>query len=225
MLINNYNDFVSELLRCGFTIAGPNDEGVFSLSTQFSNNICWHTELPDTDPWEWRMRILNERTDIAYSKLFFNKSGYITKEWYPYFLAVRRQNKTLKEDYFDGNISSSAKKIYGIIESQGALPAHILKKMYGINKENKSSFERGLLELMKKLYITICGNSQKLAKNGNIYGWSSTVYCRSEEFFQNNVFETAAKLKSDEAYDIIEKRILMLNPHADHKKITKFIMG
>ncbi len=68
-------------------------EGVFTLSDAFGESIAWHTEDPETDPWEWRIRVLDEYTDIAYGKLFFRKSGYITKEWYPYFLAVRRGKK------------------------------------------------------------------------------------------------------------------------------------
>ena len=30
---------------------------------------------PETDPWEWRIRVLDERDDIAYAKLFYKKSG------------------------------------------------------------------------------------------------------------------------------------------------------
>lgn len=91
--INHFNDFIQELRSVGFTIGGENGEGVFTLSDAFGESIAWHTEDPETDPWEWRIRVLDEYTDIAYGKLFFRKSGYITKEWYPYFLAVRRGKK------------------------------------------------------------------------------------------------------------------------------------
>ena len=109
--INSFQDFVKELREAGFTIGGEKGDGVFTLSDSFGEKIVWHTEDPDTDPWEWRMRVLDEYRDIAYGKLFFHKSGYLTKEWYPYFLAVRRGKKELQEEYEEGNVSLMAKRI------------------------------------------------------------------------------------------------------------------
>lgn len=82
MRIQCYDDFVHELKSAGFTLVGENPDGIFSLGTLFGEKIRWHTEDPETDPWEWRMRVLEERDDIAYGKLFFKKGGFITREWY-----------------------------------------------------------------------------------------------------------------------------------------------
>ena len=78
--ITSFQNFVENLDACGFTIAGINSENVFTLCDQFADNIVWHTGNPDTDPWEWRIRVLEERNDIAYAKLFFKKGGYILSE-------------------------------------------------------------------------------------------------------------------------------------------------
>lgn len=51
-------------------------------------------------------------------KLFFRKSGYITKEWYPYFLAVRRGKKELQEEYEEGNVTLMAKRIYDVLSEE-----------------------------------------------------------------------------------------------------------
>ncbi len=42
--------------------------------------VKWHCGDQEVDPWEWRMRVLEERTDIAYSKVFRGTSGFITVE-------------------------------------------------------------------------------------------------------------------------------------------------
>lgn len=59
MEIRNYNDFVTELLNAGFSVAGGgNDEGVFGLlkfgwdNQPTDSHIRWHTGDPETDPWE-----------------------------------------------------------------------------------------------------------------------------------------------------------------------------
>ena len=106
-MIVNYSDFVKELKRIGFSMGGGNDEGIHSVinwswneTPPYETPVRWHTGDSDTDPWEWRMRVLEERNDIAYSKLFFRKSGYITADWYPYFYAVRRGNQSFDDVYF-----------------------------------------------------------------------------------------------------------------------------
>ena len=131
MIIQNYEDFITALKQVGFSMGSGNGEGVFSLCSWFGGRIRWHTEDPNTDPWEWRMRVLDEREDIAYAKVFFHKSGYITKEWYPCFLAARRSGLTLEEAYEDGTISRPARKVYDLIRENGSLPTHRIKKMGG----------------------------------------------------------------------------------------------
>jgi len=228
--IQNYEDFIKALLAAGFSMGGANSEGIYSIITwdwqeeaPYETPVRWHTGDLETDPWEWRMRVLDERNDIAYGKLFFKKSGYITKEWYPYFLAARRGGKSFEEEYQAGNISFLAKKIYELICEYGSLPVHGLKALAGITKEDKAKFDKALVELQGKLYLTMCGRQQKLSQKGEEYGWSSTVFCRTENFFGQEVFEKAEQMTSKEAAEAITAQILRLNPDADPKKIRKFI--
>jgi hypothetical protein len=231
-MIQNYADFCHELLAAGFSIAsGGNDEGVFGLLKYGwdyeppDSLVRWHTGDPDTDPWEWRMRVLDERNDIAYSKVFFRKAGFITKEWYPYFLAARRKGLTFSEIYADGVISHEAKRLYEVLGDGFPVPLHALKQLAGFGKEDKSKFERGLVELQMRLFITMCGRQQKVSQRGEEYGWSSTVFCTTEQFWGDEVFEKAAEISTDEAEKAITERVYQLNPNADAKKIKKFIYG
>jgi hypothetical protein len=152
-MIQNYDDFCRELLAAGFSQFGGSKDGVVHLiqygwGCELADSaIEWHAGNPDTDPWEWRMRVLDERNDIAYSKVFFRKAGFITKEWYPYFLAARRKGLTFAETYADGVISREAKRIYEVQSEGIPVPLHALKQLAGFGKEDKSKFERGLVEL------------------------------------------------------------------------------
>jgi len=232
MNIQNYRDFVSALLSSGFSMGGGNSEGIFAVipwswneQPPYDTPVRWHTGDPETDPWEWRIRVLDEQNDIAYSKVFFNKSGYITKEWYPYFLAVRRREPDFETAYADGNISAAAKRIYDVIQKHGVLPLHVIKQLGGFEKEEKSRFEKALTELQMKLYITMCGKQQKISQKGIEYGWSSTVFRTTESFWGEKVFETAAKTDYSQAVEKIKSQIDRLNPDADEKTIMKFIKG
>ena len=68
MEICNFQDFTAALRDAGMTMGGENGEGVFTLCDRFGSNVAWHTGEPETDPWEWRIRVLNECSDIAYGK-------------------------------------------------------------------------------------------------------------------------------------------------------------
>jgi len=247
-MIKNYNDFIAALLDAGFSGAvGGKEDGVFALfrygwGAEDETGIVWHTGDPDTDPWEWRTRVLDERDDIAYSKVFFKKAGYITKEWYPYFLAARRRGRTFKRDYSDGNeqaecirpfstaysdgaVSHFAKRIYDVVYENDSLPLDEIKRLAGFGREDKSKFGAALTELQMKLYLTMCGKQHKISQNGGEYGWASTMFCTTELFWGEDVFEQAVGISADEAAEKITEQIFKLNPSAQKKKIEKFIRG
>lgn len=232
MMVQNYDDFVQDLLEKGFSMGGGNSEGIYAV-VPFSwddepieeTPIKWHTGNPETDPWEWRMRVLDERDDIAYAKIYFKKSGYLTREWAPYFIAARRNNMTFEDAFLSGTITQLAKKLYDIIAAHDQMPLHTLKALAQIGKEDKTKFESAMTELQMKLYITMCGREQKVSLSGNEYGWSSTVFCTTETFWGEDVFTRAGKITQDEAVQAITEQVKKLNPAADAKKITKFIKG
>ena len=231
-MINNYNDFVNELIKAGFSVAaGGNDEGVFGLleygwdKEPPDSVVRWHTGDPETDPWEWRMRVLDERGDIAYAKVFFKKAGYITKEWYPYFLAARRKGNTFEDEYSDGKISHFAKRIYDVVAEYDSLPVHEIKQIAGFMREDKSKFDSALTELQMRMYLTMCGRQQKTSHKGGNNAWASTVFCTTEAFWGGDVFKEAIKISADEAADRITEQVFKLNPAANKKKVERFIRG
>jgi hypothetical protein len=231
-MIQSYSDFITALLTSGFSMGGGNSEGIYAAvpwnwqeEPPYDTPIRWHTGDPETDPWEWRMRVLDERSDIAYAKFFFKKSGYITKDWYPYFLAVRRGGRTLEEEYEDGVISQYAKRIYELVVENEVLPLHAIKQLGGFAKEDAAKFDRALTELQMKFFLTMCGRQQKISRKGEEYGWSSTVFCTVEKYFGDAVVKQAENISEQEAIERITKQIYLLNPAADAKKIMKFIKG
>ena len=229
-MIRNFEDFCCELQNCGFSMGGGNAKGIFALidydwtnQDQLDTPVKWHCGDPEVDPWEWRMRVLEERTDIAYSKVFFKISGFITKDWYPYFYAVRRNGESFEDAYEQGRISHTAKRIYDIV-SQNYIALHEIKTHGGFGKEDKSQFDRAMIELQMGFYITMTGRKQKKNKYGIEYGWNSTVFTTVENFWEERDFDLP-KLDAKESYEKIKTQILKLNPNAEEKVIRKFIRG
>lgn len=222
--IISFNTFITELLKVGFTLAGYKD-GIFTLCDYFGDNIESHTDDPDTDPWVWRMKSILERNDIVYGKIFFNKGGYITKEWFPYFYALRRRQRTFEETYASGEISYMAKEIYDIIAKQPNISLHEIKLAVGATKESKPQIDQAITQLQMKLFITISGQTYKTSKDGQPYGWPVTTFKTIDKFIDDDILTASQKINPEESFHIIQRRILQLNPDASTKKIQKFIYG
>jgi hypothetical protein len=231
-MIRCYDDFISALLAAGFSMGNSNAEGIYALIEWEWNEqptddtpVRWYTGDPVTDPNEWLGSILNERDDIAYGKLFFKKSGYITKEWYPYFLAARRDGRDFEDAHADGKISHFAKRIYDVVSDHETIPVEEIKRLGGFLRENKSGFDRALTELQMKMFICPCARRYKISQKGEEYGMASTVFCTTEHLFGQSVFDQADKIAKAAAAQKIREQILKLNPTAQDKKIEKFIFG
>ncbi|MDR1329143.1 MAG: hypothetical protein LBK23_06045 [Oscillospiraceae bacterium] len=228
--IYNFEDFCRELGTAGFSEFGGGGE-VFSLirygwgSQPYGAPIRWHTGDPDTDPWQWRLRVLSECDDIAYAKVFFGKGGFITREWYPYFVAARRDSRTFDESYYDGLVSRPAKRVFEVLSSNAALPTREIKRLGGFGREERSAFDRALRELQNMLFITICGSGRKISGAGDEYGWDEMLYCTSEAFWGADVFAEAAELDRDDAARAIQDRVRELNPAAPAARVRRFISG
>lgn len=226
-MVQNYEEFCAELLKSGFSLGGGSDKGIYAVvpfdwtEQPEGTAVRWHTGEPDTDPWEWRMRVLEERSDIAYAKVFFRGSGYITEEWYPYFLAARRKGMTFDEAWEAGLVSDLARRIYRAVEENGRVAMHEIKQLAGLSGESSAHIEKAMTDLQMGMFLTICGRQQKLDKFGNAYGWSSTVFYTVEEFWGKN-FDIP---EPEEAAEKIRSRVLQLNPAAQERKIKKFIYG
>ncbi len=217
-VIDNYQDFCIQLRQAGFAIAADNDEGIFSLSSLFSNSIQWHTGDPQTDPWAWRMRVLEEETDIGYGKLFFHKGGFMTREWAPYFLCAKRRHENYQQIYQQGRLGYLEKSICQFVAQEGEAALHEIKAAVGAK-----GMEAALARLQTGMFLTICGQKQKLSKENVPYGWPATTFQLTEAFWGKDVVKAAAAISVQEACDKIRERIYELNPAADKKAVERLL--
>lgn len=82
-----------------------------------------------------------------------------------------------------------------------------------------------MTELQMKFYISMCGRARKVSKAGDEYGWSSMIFCLTEDFFNKEVVKQAEKISYEEAYQKIETQVNKLNSEAKVSKVKKFILG
>ena len=122
-------------------------------------------------------------------------------------------------------LAAYAKRLCEAIAHAGAIPIHELKKLFGVTRENAWRFERALVELQMSLYITICGNRQKISSDGASYGWHSTMFCTVEAFWGDEIVYEARYIDPVAAYRDLELQIYTINPGAVPRRVRTFICG
>ncbi|MCL2741086.1 MAG: hypothetical protein FWE70_03115 [Oscillospiraceae bacterium] len=230
-MVRSYGEFCGELMKAGFSGAvGGKDDGVFGLfrfgwGADEETGVAWFSGDPDRDPWRWRIRVLAERDDVAYAKVFNRKAGYITKEWYPYFLAARRGGLTFGEEYAKGTLSHLSKRVHDAVAEGGRLTLQDIKRVAGFRREDGPKVEGALTELQMRMFLTICKIGHKVSGKGEEYGFSYTVFGTVESFWGEGLMNEASGIDPAEAAEKIKGRILELNPAADMRKAMRFIRG
>ena len=216
--ITNYQDFCTQLRRAGFSMGGDNNEGVFSLSAHFGPNIRWHTGDADTDPWAFRMRVLTEENDIGYGKLFFQKGGYMTREWAPCFLALKREGKTFEEIFDEGRMSYLERAICRFVKDKEEAAFHEIKSAVG-----ERGLEPALAKLQTNMLLTISGQTMRLSKANMPYGWPVNTFRLTEDFWGREIMAKALTIRKEEAAQRIAKRVHELNPDVSKKALDRFL--
>ena len=221
--IRTFEEFCADLLKAGFSMGSDNAEGVFSLSSLFQANLRHHTGDPETDPWIWRIRAVTEREEFAEGKFFLGKHGWITREWLPRFIAVRRRGRSMEELYADGLVPRLAKTLYQRIREAPHCHMVQLRAALEVSREDRSAFDSALGFLQKYLFVVVSGEARKTSLSGAPYGWPVTTYCTASRLFGDALEEEAAGLDPSVARIEVIDRIRELNPAATDGAIARFL--
>lgn len=221
--ITNFQTFIDNLRIAGFSMSGSNSEGIFTLADLYSEGIVEHTGEVDTDPWAWRMLSIKENRDLFYGKIFLNKGGFITAEWYPYLYVIRRKHVDFEQFYNDGHMSYEGKRVYELIKEHPHIALHEITTEISEDKATKSRVEAAITQLQMKLFISLSGEKYKISKDGNPFGWPVTTFACVDDFIDPSILVKARGISYDEAVAKMTEKILSLNPEATTKAIKRFL--
>lgn len=214
-----YDDAIDLINEEGFLFLLKSKKGYLSLE-DVAKGLPWYSDL-EHDPWRWKCRIANEKK-AAYTRLFGKRHMFISWDWYPYYLSYFR-NGWSKDDFFEnGYLSRYAKDIYELLETEKILPSHEIRKLIGADEE-KTKFENALTELQAKLLITICGESKKLNKKGQPYGWSVVNFALTDEWVDEEIRKKAQSISFAEAKEEIYAHIREKQGELSDKEVARFI--
>lgn len=188
---------------------------------EFAPQEGWWSGDVSCDPWEWRA-IVAERGRVAYSKVFEGKAGFISREWYPLFAALRRSGYDFDSRWDDGLAKRREKLIMDVLEGGETTPSFELKRLAGFGAGGEKGFDGTLTRLMMQTYVTIRGFKRRINARGEEYGWAVAVYSTAEALFGKELV-TSAYDREEEAFDLLAARLAELCPQAGERDIKKLL--
>ncbi len=210
--------FINEI---GFLPLFKNEIEGFSVE-ELTAADSWWASISEEDPWEWREVIAGEG-EIAYGKLFGNRAGFVSKEWYPYLAAFRRDGYDFESRYEDGLASYRAKKVMDILAEVELLPSNEVKAAAGFGKGGDKGFEGVMTLLQMQTYITVRSFQRRSNKKNEEYGWPVAVFSLSERLFGVDHVRSAYPMGTSKAKKTILDHLQAKFPKASLAELEKAI--
>lgn len=192
----------------------------FSVEERTASSAWWSGSTED--PWAWRETIAADG-DIAYGKLFQNRAGFVSKEWYPVFAAFRRDGYDFDSRYEDGLASYRSKLIMDVFQSYDTLPSYQLKELAGFGRSGEKGFDGVLNTLQMQTYLTVKEFKRKINKKGEAYGWSVASYTTPENLYGEEYVRSAYHRNAKDAKGLIVNKLQQCFPNVSAKDIEGII--
>lgn len=192
----------------------------------FSVEDCCPPELWFSDeadgPWEWKGPIARSGTCV-YGKFFGGKAGFVSREWLPDFVNLRRDGYDFDARYDDGLASRKDKDVYDTVAEHGAILSRELKRLRNYRKGGNTGFDTVITRLQMQTYITIGDFVYLQDKFGRPYGWGVAEYTTPEALFGYDFVTSAYRRKPEESKERILAHLRGVLPDAGEKQITKLL--
>lgn len=154
-------DFVREL---GFALLWTSGEqlNLPSLSAAYVKGNTWGSW------WDWK-QVLPAKKACFYSKILRHKGTFISWEYLPCFYAVYSPQRSYEEEWQDGVLDRSHKRILDALATQGPMMTKDVRLAFGPpSKKNTQLVRKALDELQRSFRVCAAG--------GDTEGWSHHLW-------------------------------------------------
>lgn len=192
--LHSVDEAVAYINRVGFLPLFKNDIPGFSLEERTVPHFWWSGDA-QRDPWEWRA-IIARSGRVAYGKFFDHKAGFISLEWLPFFVNVRRDGYDFDALWDDEKAALKQKHVMDLFmgENEGAeLFSPEIKARAGFGRDGDKGFEGVLSALQSEMYLCVRDFRQRQNRKGESYGWAIAVYATPEHMWGRELVTEAYK--------------------------------
>ena len=192
----------------------------FSIEEHTPEELWFNDEKQG--PWKWKGPII-ANWELAYGKFFEKKAGFVSLEWLPDFMRLRRSEYPLE------SLPNDARHILDVLRTNESALSNELKRLCGYstarkrtsvkrndplnpirNERNSADFDKLINLLQMGTWVCIADFEYKYTKKGEPYGWGVARYCTPEAMYADEIdFRNIMDKNPEEAYIRIAR-------HLDH---------
>ena len=224
-VIRSQDDLVDMIRAYGFLPFFENGIPGFSIEAHTPRELWYNGSVDGRDDWpvwDWKGPVIRTGT-CAYGKFFQKKAGYVSLDWLPDFLNVRRNGTDLDERYEEGGVFYKDKAVYDAVRTFGAILTPHLKYQCNFRKGGSTGFDAVVTRLQMQTDLCIADFAYRVDRNGKEYGWGVALYTTPEAQFGERLVEEAYRRSPDESRERILSHLSALLPHASEKQLRKII--
>ena len=174
----------------------------------------------DWPVWDWKGPVASTGR-CMYGKFFRKKAGFVSREWIPDFLNVRRNGMLFDECFAEGLVYYRDKTLYDAVRTYGAILTPHLKAQCNYRKGGNTGFETVVTRLQMQTYLCISDFVYRLDKFGKEYGWGVALYSTPEAQFGEAIVDCPRT--PDESRERILDHLSALLPHASEGQLLKML--
>lgn len=182
----------------------------------------WWTGNEKRDPWEWR-RLIAASGKAAYGKFYDKKAGFVSLEWLPRFINLRRDGYDFEGYWEDGKANRREQNIMRLFDTRDELFSFEMKKLAGFGKNGEKNFEGTVTELMMRTFLAVKDFRPRLNKQGAPYGWHIAVYTTPEKLWGEATVNAAGDELPEESAKQILIHLRKLCPYVPENLLVKMI--
>lgn len=181
----------------------------------------WFSDERD-GPWEWKGPVARGRT-CAYGKFFGGRAGFVSVQWLPDFVNLRRDGYDFDARYDDGLASRKDKDVYDALAANGAMNTKRLKALCHYRKGENRGFETVITRLQMQTYVCVADFDYMMDATGRPYGWGVSRYSTPEAVFGGELVASAYDRGADESRARILAHLRGVLPDADEEQLRRLI--
>ena len=165
--------------------------------------------------WKWKGPIVTEG-GCVYGKFFDKKAGFISRDWWPDFFNLRRQEHPVPEE---GSIEEA---ILLTLQEEGSLITRELRAACGFTgPKMRSRFDSYVTRLQMGCYIVTEDFVYPQDKHGREYGWGWSLLTTPEQLLGREACRCERTPK--ESFRRIYDHLQQLLPEATERQLLKLI--
>lgn len=229
--INSYESLLHVVREFGLLPLFRNKVEGFSVE-EMADESCWFPEEGE-GVWEWKGPVIREG-DIAYGKFFGGKAGFVTMDWFPHLLNLRRRKPSQPQ------LTDKESEVYEAIRSHESLLTSEIRKLCGfqrtnhlkgqpvldvpVPKQKKSpSLDTILTRLEMRTLVVIADFEYRLDHYGQPYGWGLARYATPEVLFKPAQLHAASSFDPEASLELICRHLSSYLPGVELAEIESLI--